>query len=121
MTILCGVRMRRDTCYDLIAFSVMELSILFEYKGSRKPLGPIKRECVVELIQEELVRYGDTAAVVQLVGEGSTDGSAYLLQKWSDVWSAYIDVEEIDDLEDKDKVTVVPKPTFQQPSSTKVS
>lgn len=57
----------------------------------------------------------------QLSGEGSTDGSVYLLQKWSDVWGTYIDVEEIDDLEDQDKVTVVPKPTSQQPSSAKVA
>ena len=99
----------------------MELDILFEYKGSRKPLRRVRRECVVEVIKEELVRYGDTAAVVQLSGEGSTDGSVYLLQKWSDVWGTYVDVEEIDDLEDKDKVTVVPMPTSQQPSSSKVS
>ena len=57
---------------------------------------------------------------MQLSGEGSTDGSVSLLQKWSDVWGTYIDVEEIDDLEDKDKVTIVPNPTSQQPSSAKV-
>ena len=50
-----------------------------------------------------------------------TDGSVYLLQKWCDVWATYVDVEEIDDLEDKDKVTVVPMATSQQPSSSKVS
>ena len=66
-----GVRMRRlavacvDKC-DLLA--MMELNILFEYKGSWKPLRPIKRKCVVQLIQKELVWYSDTAAVMQLFG-----------------------------------------------------
>ena len=34
----------------------------------------------------------------------------YLLQKWSTSWGAYIDVESVDDIKDKDRLTVVPMP-----------
>ena len=100
-----------------------ELEILFEYQGSRKPLSRLKREHVIEVLKEELARFGDAAAVVQLSGEGGCksantgSSSVYLLQKWSTTWGTYIDVEEIDDLEDRDKVTVVPMPISVGPSS----
>ena len=102
-----------------------ELEILFEYQGSRKPLCRLKRERVIEVLKQELARFGDAAAVVQLSGEESDDtgnSSVYLLQKWSNTWGAYIDVEGIDDLEDRDKVTVVPMPISVDPRpSSKVT
>ena len=47
-----------------------ELEILFEYQGSRKPLCRLKREHVIQVVKEELPRFGDAATVVQLSGEG---------------------------------------------------
>ena len=100
-----------------------ELEILFEYQGSRKPLCRLKREHVIEVLKEELARFGDAAAVVQLSGEAdcksANTGNSYLLQKLSTTWGTYIDVEEIDELEDRDKVTVVPMPISvdRRPSS----
>ena len=58
---------------------------------------------------------------MQLSAEGGCrsantgNSSVYLLQKWSTTWGTYIDVEGIDDLEDKDKVTVVPIPISVDP------
>ena len=102
-----------------------ELEILFEYQGSQKPLCRLKRECVIEVLKQELARFGDVAAMVQLSGEESDDtgnSSVYLLQKWSNTWGTYIDVEGIDDLEDRDKVTVVPMPISVDPRpSSKVT
>ena len=78
----------------------------------------MKRELVTEVIREEIVRFGDTVAVVQLSGDESTDsvkGFVYLLQRWSNVWDTYVDVKETDDLEDKYKLTFVLKPTVGNP------
>jgi len=36
--------------------------------------------------------------------------SEYLLQKWSKKWEAYVDVAKLEEVEDGDKVTVIPKP-----------
>lgn len=35
-----------------------------------------------------------------------------ILQKWSTSWGAYIDVESVDDIKDKDRLTVVPQGTY---------
>ena len=72
-----------------------ELKILFEYQGSRKPLCHLKREHVIQVVEEELAHFGDAAAVVQLSGEGCKSANTgktpvYLLQKWSNTWGSYI-------------------------------
>ena len=57
-----------------------EFEILFKYQGSRKPLCRLKREHV---LKQELARFGDAAAVVQLSGEESDDTGNSSVQKWS--------------------------------------
>ena len=93
----------------------LELDFLFVYQESRKLLR-VKRVNVCEALQEELSRFGITGARVQLAGNSGN----FLLQKWSTTWNSYVDVENISELEDKDRITVVPMPC-SVPESPKIS
>ena len=90
------------------------LQLLFEFQNSRRRV-VTKRSRVREALEQELQRFGFASATVRYSGDcGSSSG--YLLQRWSETWSNYIDVEEDNDLEDKDRVTVVPMTTFSTDS-----
>ena len=65
---------------------------------------------VCESLEKELERFGLTSTRVRYSGD-SGGSNSYLLQRWSETWNIYIDVEEENDLEDKDRVTVVPMTT----------
>ena len=69
--------------------------------------------------RRSFARLGKLGVSVRLSAHPGSSKS-YLLQKWSTTWNTYVDVEDVDDLEDKDRVTVVQMPTMQSPKSAKV-
>lgn len=96
------------------AMADTRLQLLFEFQNSRRRVVTTKSR-VCEALEQELQRFGFTSARVRYSGDCGSSNS-YLLQRWSETWSNYIDVEEDDDLEDKDRVTVVPMTTFSADS-----
>lgn len=71
---------------------------------------------VREALEQELQRFGLTSTRVRYSGDNGGSNS-YILQRWSETWNSYIDVEEDNNLEDKDRVTVVPVTTFSTDSN----
>ena len=83
----------------------MALEVLFEFENSRRRIVAKKSE-VRAAIEKELTRFGPPVNV-RYSGEcGSSN--AYLLQRWSTTWHNFIDVEDENDIEDRDRLTVVP-------------
>ena len=93
------------------------MELLFEYEGSRRRPNPTSSEAVVECVLEEIRKFDDKAFI--LLGSGAEKGDSteqlacleYLLQKWSRKWGAYVDVTQLEEVEDGDKLTAIPKPT----------
>lgn len=85
------------------------LQLLFEFENSRRQI-VTRKSAVRESLEKELERFG-LASVRVRYSSDSSGSDSYLLQRWSDAWNNYIDVEDENDLEDRDKVTVVPMTT----------
>ena len=83
-----------------------EFEFLFGFRGSRRRV-VVKQSNVFQLLELELKRFGKTTARVQYSGDCGSSNS-FLLQRWSDTWNNFVDVESADDLEDRDRITVVP-------------
>lgn len=58
-------------------------------------------------MEKELTRFGLNSVSIRYSGDCGSSNS-YLLQRWSTTWNNFVDVEEEEELEDKDRVTVVP-------------
>ena len=69
----------------------MEVQVLFEYKGSRRQLS-LSPYSVCDVVRDELVKLG-----------------------LSSKWNAFIDVSNVSEIEDHDKLTVICKPTAGSP------
>ena len=82
----------------------MEVSL--EYKGARRPLR-VTRDTVISAVIEEMKSLGAKRPVVRLAGgsheEGSTD---YLLQRWVAKWQIFVDVCDLAQIVDDDRLTV---------------
>ena len=92
------------------------MELLFEYQESRRRVNPPSSEAVVECILEEIRKFDHKASL--LLGSANKDDDAkppadseYVLQKWSQKWGVYIDVTKLEEVEDGDKLTAIPKPT----------
>ena len=93
----------------------MTVEVLFEYKDSKRKLTLIPEQ-VCETITEELAnRFGIKNVVVYLSKPLSSNASfnppeQFLLQKWSSTWQSFVDVEHTDEIEDRDRLTIVTMP-----------
>ena len=94
-----------------------EVQVLFEYKESRRQL-TVSPAAICEVVAEELGKFGYAAPVVKLSGPESESisqsRSEYLLQRWSQRWDAFVDVERVEDIKSRDRITVIPKPSYSQ-------
>ena len=90
-------------------------------------LKPQSSEAVVDFVLAELRKFDQDAFIV-CGSEGDNDSGpsdakphvCYLLQKWSNKWGAYVDVSTADEVDDGDKLTVIPKPAKSIPVSRRV-
>ena len=89
------------------------MQVLFEYKGSRRQLS-LSPYSVCDVVRDELVKLGLCPAPVKLSSE-EVASNEYLLQLWSSKWNAFIDVSNVSEIEDHDKLTVICKPTAGSP------
>ena len=83
------------------------MEVLLEYEGSRRQLRVNENTFLINSVNEELRKIG-ARRTVELAG---LDGSGrYLLQRWSSKWRAFVDVTELGEVVDGDRLTVVYKP-----------
>ena len=82
-----------------------DVRVLFEYGGSRKPLCVSADASLCSILGRELEKHGLATPTIHLSSAGSIAPSSFLLQRWSSTWNAFVDVQ---DIEDQDKITVVP-------------
>ena len=89
-----------------------EVQVLFEYKDSRRQL-TLLPTAVCEVIGEEMMKFGYVTPIVKLsTSERASVSHAdeYLLQRWSQRWNTFVDVQNVDEIYDHDRLTVIPKP-----------
>ena len=90
---------------------VEPLEVLFEYEGCRKVL-QLTRSDVCSRISKELCGLGLSGAKVSFTS--STPSSAetnFFLQRYSKQWDTFLNITSIDQICQKDRLTVVAKPT----------
>ena len=86
------------------------VDIPFEYKGSRKELH-LSVSSICHHIQQELCAFGVAGAVMTLSSpQDSADNNNFFLQRWCRKWGAFVNVENMYEVCNDDKVTVVCKP-----------
>ena len=96
--------------------AVDELEVLFEYSGSRIVV-ITELTLLVEAIESELSKLG-VEAVVCLSNTGIEGENVMLLQRFDNKWQAFLNVEELEEITNGDKITVTLKPSAY--STTKV-
>ena len=84
---------------------------LLEFEGYKCLLQPGESAYLGDLILEELSKF-DSKALLAEPSETSTiaGNNYYIVQKYSDRWGEYIDLLDLKDVKDGDKLTVIPKP-----------
>ena len=92
----------------------MEVEVLFEFRESKRQL-KVSPKSICKVLAQELSQFGKEGVVVQLAKPQSSrdtvqPAGVYLLQRWSTTWQTIIDVESIQEIDDKDRLTVVPMP-----------
>ena len=86
------------------------MEVLLEYKNSRRAL-KVTAHHMLETVEKELIALGAKRPVVELAGvERSQRGTHLILQRWSSKWEAYVDVSNVWDITEGDKLVVIPRP-----------
>lgn len=94
------------------------MEVLLVYKDSRRQLEVKKRDDVCNVVATALEKIGWHGLVTVLEPEASSVCSVqcssttpvYILQRWSERWNAFVDIDRIDEIKDGDKLTVISKP-----------
>ena len=85
---------------------------LFEYKQSRREIELDPSTCICSVIQATLREFGIENASVSLGGGGRSEPGQFMLQRWSNDWGMYVDVQCTDEIQNRDKLTVVSVPSI---------
>ncbi len=82
------------------------MEVLLEIRGSRRPLKPFTEKAVLDIVKSL-----DKEAFISLSDSVDDDlgGSPYILQRWSAKWNTYVDVYALNEIQDQDQITVIPK------------
>ena len=90
------------------------MEILLEVEGSRKVLTATRDELVYVLENELGILGIDGVLAYFSCPRGQTAGSkqVFILQRWSDKWKSFVDVTDVDQVFDGDRLTIV----MQHPS-----
>ncbi len=82
-----------------------EYEILLEFRGSRAPL--VVTSATLFATVENIANVTIASPVDHIDGiPAETQGDSYILQRFSDKWSAFVDVRKADDVLDGDRVTL---------------
>lgn len=85
----------------------MDLELLFEYKGSKSTLKCAPHK-VVECITKKMFAFGYKDSQVSLATD--MQPSDYILQRFSYKWDTFVDLNDVKELCDGDRVTVILHP-----------
>lgn len=91
------------------------MEILFEFRGSRRHITVAGSGAVTEIVAQELQKLGRRNAQVFAADADLSEarGPVYLLQVWCPQWETYVDVRDVRDVEDGDRLAVAPLPKPQ--------
>ena len=95
------------------------VSVLFEMDSSRKEMCE-ERDRLVFAIESELTNVGKSGILAYFSCERdhqSVTTDVYILQRWSLRWQAFVDVTDVDQIEDGDRLTVIRQPHLQEDST----
>ena len=95
----------------LTTFYIDLMEVLLEYKGSRRLIQVLDISKIRDLLQHELNKVGWRGVILRkglkgrVVKQISCQG--YILQKWMEKYQRFVDLVNVEDLEDGDVLTVV--------------
>lgn len=100
------------------------MEVLFQFGDSKRLLNPTSADSLAQLIVEELSKF-DPSALILEPGCSSTKSSLrgnnyYLVQKWSTKWNDFVDLLDLNEVEDGDKLTAIPRPAVVSKSAVVV-
>jgi len=98
-----------------------ELELLFEIQGSSKPLF-VSSESVVCEVEKELELSGMNGVLAYFScprGQHLPYKNVYILQRWNKRWGKFVDVMDITEVLDGDRLTISSQPTPTRLHSTK--
>ena len=77
------------------------MEVLFQINGSKKEL-IVSKDNVVFLIELEKLKVDEVLAIFPVLKERGyhLDKNVYILQRWSDKWKDYVDVTDIEQIQD---------------------
>ena len=89
-----------------------ELRVLFEYKGCRRAVKVQRKSDLTWAIEEKNVNGKECLVTCTLSQDASqlTSTQGMQLQRWSSEWKAFVDVTDVREVVDRDRLTIVPKP-----------
>jgi len=93
------------------------IEVLIELQGSRRQVS-LKKESLEQLQAE--FRHFDSSIELTLCSDRDSPGRKFLLQRWSEKWRCFVDVSEITELKDGDRLSIAPVPA-KEVILTKVS
>ena len=86
------------------------MEVLFELHESRKTL-TITKDNVIFTVEEELGKLGVDRVLAYFScprGERRHGGKdVYILQRWTEKWKTFVDVPDVDQIQDGDRLTVI--------------
>ena len=87
------------------------MEVLVEFKHFKILLVPVSADLLLDEMNLEIKKYDPSAHVICRSDDesGSGNHSQYLIQKWSTRWNCYINIDDISDVNDGDKLLLVPK------------
>lgn len=96
-----------------------EIEILFEFKSSKRALKVTKENLVIETEKFLGQTLGEDAKLV--LGDDhelarSSSKFLYILQKFSKKWDKFVDVTDVEDVEDGDRFTASPMSRDEEPA-----
>ena len=86
--------------------NVSEFAVLMEVGKSRRQV-IVTRNSIFEQLHQELRKLDPQISLLQ-----RDDTGTFILQRWSEKWSTYVDVQREEDVSDGDKLQVIARPSL---------
>lgn len=85
------------------------LSVLVEFRDSKRPVEATP-DTLMAKISQVMRGIDPYVVIVKSLADFNGDGKPFLLQRYSTIWNEYIDVIDPMEIDDGDRVKVVPFP-----------